>query len=394
MAKRWRFKAGPHGAKVTVEERKPGGNVTIKAFDRRLDGYRKRSLGFAVRNAEGKLDDDAVKRAKKSALELSNEILAGGHIAEMVTIGRLFSLYRSEGLRDVKPQHRAAVDRDLEAVERFIGRGLNVEHLGPREWNALARERTTGKIDGRGNPVPEEERRPVGPRVVAHMLSTLRYACSFGTKYRTTNAGFLLQHDPTRGLKVPRAGSPARPVSTTDEYNAMLAVAHRVHPYMVDLLTIAAETGRRIDAILHLQAADWKPDVGQFGALHWRAEYDKLNHESVVVVSEAVRAAITGILRDRPTLGATWLFPAQKTDGTVDKTLTSRWWRKTEKLAEIEHVRGKGWHSLRRRWATLRKGHALQDVAAAGGWTSTQVLRDLYTQAEAERVEAAVLNVG
>jgi integrase len=394
MAKRWKFKAGPHGARVTVEERKLGGNVAIKAFDARLDGYRKRSLGFAVRNAEGKLQDDAVRRAKKAALELSNEILAGGHIAETVTLGGLFSLYRREGLGTVKPQHRAAVERDLEGLERFLGSGLNVEYLGPREWNALARERAAGRIDGRGNLVTEERRNSVGPRAVAHMLSTLRYACSFGTKYRTTNGGFLLQHDPTRGLKIPRENAPARPVSTTDEFNAMLAVAAQVHPYMVDLLTIAAETGRRIDAILHLQASDWKPEVGQFGALRWRAEHDKLNHESTVVVGEDVRDAITGILRDRPAVGATWLFPAQKADGPVDKTLTSRWWRKAEKLAGIEHVRGKGWHSLRRRWATLRKGHALQDVAAAGGWTSTQVLRDLYTQAEAGRVEAAVLNAG
>ena len=39
------------------------------------------------------------------------------------------------------------------------------------------------------------------------------------------------------------------------------------------------------------------------------------------------------------------------------------------------------------------ESHAIQDVAA-GGWTSTQVVRDLYTQAEEEWVNAAVLNVG
>jgi integrase len=202
-----------------------------------------------------------------------------------------------------------------------------------------------------------------------------------------------LPHDPTRGLKIPRAANPSRPVATTHEYFRMLSVADQVHPYMGDLLTIAAETGRRINSVLHLQASDWKPDVGRFGALLWRAEHDKLNAESIVVVSEAVRNIMAGIFRDRPTVGQAWLFPAQKTDGPVGKRLVGRWWEKTEDLAGIEHLRARGWHSLRRRWATLRKGHAVQDVAAAGGWTSTQVLRDLYTQAEVAQVEAAVLNL-
>lgn len=54
-------------------------------------------------------------------------------------------------------------------------------------------------------------------------------------------------------------------------------------------------------------------------------------------------------------------------------------------------MRGFGFHAFRRIWATKRKGLPLQDVAAAGGWKGTQVLRDLYQQSDPETLEAVVL---
>jgi hypothetical protein len=47
---------------------------------------------------------------------------------------------------------------------------------------------------------------------------------------------------------------------------------------------------------------------------------------------------------------------------------------------------------LRRRWATKRKGLSIKDVAHAGGWKGTQVLQEVYQQADEETLEAVVLN--
>lgn len=96
MAKRnlWRWKVGPHGATVTVKERKLGGPAYLFAYDAELNGLRKRSLRFAVRDAEGKLIPAAVGRAKRSASDLSNALIKGDALSGQTTVVDLFPLFR------------------------------------------------------------------------------------------------------------------------------------------------------------------------------------------------------------------------------------------------------------------------------------------------------------
>ena len=55
MARRklWKWKVGPHGATVTAKERTFGGSVYLFAYDRELNGLRKRSLGLPGVGAPG-----------------------------------------------------------------------------------------------------------------------------------------------------------------------------------------------------------------------------------------------------------------------------------------------------------------------------------------------------
>src|SRR5436853_612949 len=50
------------------------------------------------------------------------------------------------------------------------------------------------------------------------------------------------------------------------------------------------------------------------------------------------------------------------------------------------------WHSIRRKWATERKGQPVKDVAAAGGWRTEEVLTTSYQQADAETIKNVVLH--
>ena len=50
------------------------------------------------------------------------------------------------------------------------------------------------------------------------------------------------------------------------------------------------------------------------------------------------------------------------------------------------------WHSLRRKWATERKGYPLKDVAFAGGWRTERTMLSSYQQADAETVRQVVLH--
>ncbi len=62
---------------------------------------------------------------------------------------------------------------------------------------------------------------------------------------------------------------------------------------------------------------------------------------------------------------------------------------KAEKLAEVPKQRGSLWHAYLRKWATERKHLPDVDVAAAGGWTETDSLKQCYQQAD----EATMLDI-
>lgn len=55
---------------------------------------------------------------------------------------------------------------------------------------------------------------------------------------------------------------------------------------------------------------------------------------------------------------------------------------------------GTSWHCCRRLFATELKALPIKDVAAAGGWSSTETVQRIYQQAEAEGVLDAVQSIG
>jgi hypothetical protein len=94
-------------------------------------------------------------------------------------------------------------------------------------------------------------------------------------------------------------------------------------------------------------------------------------------------------------------------DQAVQSVLVGRWLRRAydlaaERVAELtkngsevpEVQRGQGslWHAFRREWATERKGYALGDVAAAGGWRNTETLLRSYQVTDEATIRNVVLN--
>ena len=402
MARRklWQWKVGPHGATVTVKERTFGGSAYLYAYDPELNGLRKRSLGFVVRDAEGKLIPSAVERAKQDASDLANSLLKGSAPSGQVTVRDLFELFRREVVSAQSKSHQKDASRALELWQRFLGSRFIVTRFGPREWNAIIRQLGSGEIDPRGRRVSDpEKRRPVSNRTVQKALKVFRHACRFGSTYRTKNGGYLLDADPTRGLELPSEPNPTRIVADDDMYELLLAVADQVQTdrynprrsYLRELLILAAHTGRRIGAIVALRYSDWLPDEGTYGVLRWRADSDKLGKEWKAPVTPEVREAIEDLRRERLGVGDAYLFPAPRSDGHVRVDVTRKWLKKAEALAGIEHEKGFGWHSFRRMWASKRKHLSLTDVAAAGGWKDTQTLQRCYQHADPETLEAVVL---
>lgn len=408
----WSWKVGPQGARVTVAERTLGGAVSLFTYDKTLDGNRKRSLGFAVRDAAGALIAEAVEQAKGEATKLSNRLIDGARPSESApkpaTLGELVKLFRRDVIAAQSAEWRAETEREVACWLAFLGPNFEVRLFGAREWSAFTRERGSGEVDANGQRVDDPAaRRPVAKRTVAKSLKVLRHLCHFGTDYRTSPTTYLLERDPTAGLTVPREENPRQPVLDDARFDRLLAVADRVQmatadggrvrSYLRELLVIAYQQGRRIRAILNLQASDWRADAGKHGAILWRVGPGNRKRgakEKLVPVHPAVRHALVAHLRERPAVGAALLF-ASPTDPTrpVDRHAATNWLLDAERLAGVEHVPGLGFHGLRRRWASARKGLPLADVAETGGWTKdSAALLTCYQMADDETTEAVVLH--
>lgn len=193
---------------------------------------------------------------------------------------------------------------------------------------------------------------------------------------------------------MPHEDNPRRPILTHEEFEKLLAAAASVSPAMETLLVLANETGHRINSIrlLHAPDIDFQPNT-----IRWRGDHDKIGHEHVTPMVEAARLAL---LRERGRLlpcvdGSQWVFPAPG-DATqpISRHLARDWWERAEAAAGIARVKGRGWHSVRRKFATELKGASLKDLCALGGWKDHNTILKCYQQPDPETMRVALENRG
>jgi hypothetical protein len=74
----------------------------------------------------------------------------------------------------------------------------------------------------------------------------------------------------------------------------------------------------------------------------------------------------------------------------VSRHLVRDWWEQGEKLAEIHHEPGLGWHSLRRKFATELKHTPLKDLCYLGGWKEPQTVLKCYQRPDESTMREAL----
>ena len=74
----------------------------------------------------------------------------------------------------------------------------------------------------------------------------------------------------------------------------------------------------------------------------------------------------------------------------VSRHLLLDWWGRGQTLAKLPAEPGRGWHSLRRQFATEMKYAPLKDLCALGGWKSPQTVLSCYQRADAESMQQAM----
>lgn len=375
----WSQTVGPHGFKIRVGERRPGGKLSVFWIDNK--GKRqKRALGHRDKS-----------RAKREALELSHMLAktaaAGASIEPVrVTLRRLADLYLEDGLHGRTERHRQDTGRNLRTISAFLGWERQVSELTRADFERYEEARRTGRVVGVGGKTLGK----VGANTVRHDFVALHTAISFVLTQRDAHGRRLLDTHPMDGFKLPREVSPAQPVARLDRYLALREVADQVPVQFALVLDLEYATGHRIDAILKLRWEDISFEPGPsrpLGAILWRRENDKIDNEHEVAMSQTAHDALKAALRARGEIGPGLVFPsASDPEIPVARRLAYEWLRKAQRKAGLVHLKGGGWHAFRRGWASARRHLSIRDVAAAGGWKDTDSLLKSYMQPDPETI--------
>jgi integrase len=371
--KAWSYSTGERGRnRVRVFEHRPG-IIYIEFY---VDRSRKRhSLEHGDRIKAKTQADEAAARFATEAV--------GPKPQRELTLGELFDNYDKE-VSPTKSKRSQKFDKVATAMfSSFFGHGRKPSTLGLREWDRFVRARLTGRVGPGKGPWRE-----VGPRTAERDLRLLLAVFNWAAIAGDGTGGVLLERNPFRGFKLPREKNPNRPITTTKEYQALLAVASEVDWRFRVALVLAYETGHRIGSIRHLR---WSDIDTAHEHIVWRAEHEKTGQAHTTPMTQAAAQAISLARGHHPGIGDAPLLPSAK-DGScpVGRYLPRDWWHRAERLADMERVPGRGWHSLRRRFATDLMEVPLKVLCELGGWKTPATVLACYQRPNEDDMRAAL----
>ena len=299
---------------------------------------------------------------------------------EPLTLERLFEIYGKE----VTPtKAKRTQERDKVAMRMFLGfLGSNrrPETLSQRDWDRFIRERRAGRVGPSG--------KPVSNRMIECDLRFLVAILNWAARSRDEQGRLLLESNPLRGLKTPVEKNPLRVVLSDEEYRALLTVSRRVDWRFHVALVLAHETGHRIGAIRKLK---WTDIDIEGRTIRWRAEHEKTGYEHRTPLTDEAIAALEKARGRSSASGNAPVLPS-----TQDPSICARpWmlgdrWRKAERLAGLDPKRGRGWHSLRRKFASDLMDLPLKVLCQLGGWKNAQTVLRCYQQADEGQLRQAL----
>ena len=299
---------------------------------------------------------------------------------EPLTLGKLFDIYGEE----VTPTKAETSQRSDRAATRmflrFFGRNRDPATLSQRDWDRFIRVRRAGKVGPSG--------RPVSDRTIEHDLKFLIAVLNWAAKSRDERGKLLLVANPLRGLRTPTEKNPTRVVLSEKEYQALLGVSRQVDWRFHIALVLAHETGHRIGSIRQLRCSDIDLEGG---VVRWRAEHEKTGYEHRTPVTVEALAVLhearerTAGHEDAPVLPA-------PTDPSrcAGRSLVRAWWYRAQTLSGLEPKRGRGWHSLRRKFASDLMDQPLKVLCELGGWKTAKTILQCYQRADEGQLRKAL----
>ena len=219
-------------------------------------------------------------------------------------------------------------------------------------------------------------------------LTFLMAVLNWAARSRDEQGRLLLDRNPLKGLRKPKAKNPTRVVLTEEEYQALLGVSRQVDWRFHVALVLAHETGHRIGAIRNLRWADIDIEARE---IRWRAEHEKTGYEHTTPVTDEAVAALEEARRMNPVSGNGPVLPAPADPSQcLGRYLALRWWYRAVTLAGLEPKRGRGWHSLRRKFASDLMDLPLKVLCELGGWKNAHTVLRCYQRPDAGQLRTAL----
>ncbi len=103
------------------------------------------------------------------------------------------------------------------------------------------------------------------------------------------------------------------------------------------------------------------------------------------------QAVLVEARRRNPGIGDAPVMPAPKDPSAcMTRWLASSWWKRAEEFAGLEPKWGRGWHSLRRKFASDLMDLPLKVLCDLGGWKTAQTVLQCYQKPDEDRLRKAL----
>lgn len=364
----WSYITGEKGRNRVRAYETTSGIIYLEYYERNPETGQRKRKRVSTRHRDR---EKAKRQADKLAAKFAE---AEPETDPELTLRQLFDRYLEFRSPQVSERRQCFHRRINELFCRYFGPETEAATLNRSDWDGFAQNRASGAVDQRGREVTEQDRAAVKPNTVRRDLQGLRAVLNWAVQ------ADLLDANPTLGYPLPTETNPRRPRVTEERYEAMRRVADEVDWRFRLALILANETGHRVRAIRRLRWSDL--DLRQ-GLVRWRGGEDKSGNEHVTPLTEEAAEALRRARSKRPAVGDAWVFPSPG-DPTepCSRHLFRDWWERAEKLAEVEHIKGLGWHGLRRKFADEHREVPAKDLADLGGWETPRTISEVYQGAD------------
>lgn len=303
---------------------------------------------------------------------------------EPIALGQLFEMY----LEEVTPKKSHYTQKhDRRAVRlftTFFGKDRAAASLNRRDWDAFIDARRSGRLR------PDGSRNEGGARnrTIEQNLQFIRAVMNWALIVYDSRGEPLLDRNPFQGFPLPKEKNPVRATISEEEYRRLVAVAPEVDWRFEVALVLCHETGHRIGAVRQLR---WSDIDFESDSIRWRGDTEKTGYEHETPMTAEARSILLKARGESLGIGDASVLPApQDPSRCVSRHLARDWWRKAEKKAELEPRRGRGYHSLRRKFASELIHKPTKVLCELGGWKEPMTIMKCYQHPDQQQLREAL----